>query len=443
MRTKHPGSLARRASLTLCALVAVSACASAPKPAAPANPAQANGATPAATPAAAPQAPPPPAAAALWSAAPGEPLPAALAQTFAESTQKPQPGVALAPVGPLTTAGQALRTARAAFTELRCADAIQAIDPAAERLRAEIALPESRALLGDLYGLMLICADRLSDAAHAARAAAALAAIQPQLPPDVLLVLNRYLPPPLFGPARPPVQVETDPPGAMVLRNLVPVGKTPIRVDGGVPEQDTLDIEAPGLRKMHRPLGSGTQLVLSLRPEDRAEVLLDRAAALPLGSDDQGAALSRLSAVPAAALPARRILVVGPKQRGGQPVSGEALVARLYDLDQRKWLTPVQDIGAGPEPGQAALAVSLAQSGAAPGLPGTPGAVPAGAIAAPGKKADAKPEGKSSSIVSKLPFAKTRWYTWVIAGGVAALIAGLLISEKVSTDKVTITATNK
>jgi hypothetical protein len=41
---------------------------------------------------------------------------------------------------------------------------------------------------------------------------------------------------------------------------------------------------------------------------------------------------------------------------------------------------------------------------------------------------------------SKLPLSRVKWYTWVVAGGVVALIAGLLISEKVSDDKVTISA---
>jgi hypothetical protein len=40
------------------------------------------------------------------------------------------------------------------------------------------------------------------------------------------------------------------------------------------------------------------------------------------------------------------------------------------------------------------------------------------------------------------PFSNTKWYTWVVAGGVAALIAGLLIAEKVSPQTETITATH-
>jgi hypothetical protein len=67
------------------------------------------------------------------------------------------------------------------------------------------------------------------------------------------------------------------------------------------------------------------------------------------------------------------------------------------------------------------VAAALAAGGAA-------GTGAAGKVAAAGKDAPKK----------KGLFGNTKWYTWVVAGGVVALIAGLLIAEKVSPEKVTI-----
>lgn len=96
----------------------------------------------------------------------------------------------------------------------------------------------------------------------------------------------------------PPVQIESDPPGAAVFRNLQPVGVTP-RSKGGRESEDRLDVELPGYRKLHRNLGAGGQLVLSLRPEDRAGILAEQATLLPIGSVEQAQILSALVVLPA------------------------------------------------------------------------------------------------------------------------------------------------
>jgi hypothetical protein len=196
------------------------------------------------------------------------------------------------------------------------------------------------------------------------------------------------------------------------------------------------------MRKLRRPLGSGEQLVLALRPEDRPTVLTDQIAQRPVGSDEQEAALRRLAEAPLSpsSLPGRRLIVVGPRQRSGAPVAGEPLVARAYDLDHRAWLGPVAEIpiGEGGVQAQKLLALAPAAAVVAPGSAPLPPGVAAAVTKAPAP-AD-KEKGKTGS---RLPFAKTKWYTWVVAGGVVALVAGLLIAEKVSTDKVVITATNR
>jgi hypothetical protein len=414
-------------------------------PASPAAPAASPdaAAAPAQAPATASAATAPAAAAArealLWCAAPGEPLPTPLAKALAERT-------ALLPGGALRAAGVVVAEAKTAVAGLRCGDVLGKLEQAGDAVLAEQPLPEARAVLGELYGLLLFCADRASDRPRAEKAAAALLALQTPVPADVALVLARYQRPPLFGPSRPPSRLETDPPGAMALRNLQPLGPTPLLVPGGRPDEDVLDVELAGMRKLRRPLGSGEQLVLSLRPEDRPTVLADQIAQRPVGSDEQEAALRRLAEAPLSreALPGRRVLVIGPKQRAGAPVLGEALVARAYDLDRRAWLGPVAEIPSGEGPAQAQRLLALlpaagTPAGSAPLPPGV-----AAAVAKPTGKASpsaaALEKGKGSS---RLPFAKTKWYTWVVAGGVVALIVGLLIAEKVSTDKVVVTATNR
>ncbi len=325
--------------------------------------------------------------------------------------------------------------------EMKCSDVLTSLDQTADTVLAEVSLPEARPILSEAYGLMLACADRLNDRERADKAAAALTAMQAPLPSDVALVLARYsyatqVP---FGPPRAPVRVETDPPGAVVARNLVPVGVSPINVPGGNPAYDVLDIELPGMRKLRRPLASGNELVLSLRPEDRPGVLLDRAAQLPLGSDEQGAVLKQLADAPVSvsALPSRRVVMIGPKERTGNPIGGETLTVRIYDLDRKQWSTAPSDIAIGPPPGQASRVFALLGPAAAPpAAPSKAGAAAAAVVAsAAARPAEAPRTGKT-------PFGKTKWYTWVIAGGVVALLAGILIADKVSTDKVTISASH-
>src|SRR5581483_3089785 len=100
------------------------------------------------------------------------------------------------------------------------------------------------------------------------------------------------------------------------------------------------------------------------------------------------------------------------KARGGQAVAGEALYARVFDLGQRRWLTRLAEIAPDTSQKQAQHLIQLA----ALQLPGVP--------AAPGKPVAAAPKKAESSGWGgfKLPFTRTKWYSWVIAGGVVALI---------------------
>lgn len=410
------------ASLVLLAIFSVAAgCAGTPKPAVnAAPPAQGGGAAPAAP---VEKKPEPPRAILLWSGPLGELLPPPIAQAFADRVEVLEGGA-------MSGAARVLLTARRALGEMRCSEVLAPLSQAADRVLDEVLLPDARPLLSELYGVMLLCADRVNDAVAAQKASAALKAMQAPVPADVALVLARHDALPRFGPPRAPVHLESDPPGAVVLRNLIPVGVTPLDVAGGVPAEDFIDVELPGFRKQHRPLGSNQQIILSLRPEDRAPVLLDRAAMFAPGSDEQGAVLKALANTAGAqVLKSRLILVAGPKQRGGIPAAGEQLLARVYDLERKAFVGPPVEIAAGAANAQAQAMIALCDDGKKTGSGVSTGqALVAGKTPPPAKK-------------SWLPFRNTKWYTWVVAGGVAALIAGLLIAEKVSPEKVTISAT--
>lgn len=380
-----------------------------------------------AAPAAAPPAvpgPPPAVAHALWAGEPTEAPAPALAQALSAQ------GLPILPGGARAAAGQALLAARRAFAEMRCSEALPSLGAAEERLLGEAAVEDSRPLIGELEALLLACADRVGDGPRAARAAARLLMTGAQVPPDVALTLRRYQQLLPFGPPPPPTTVETDPPGAQVIRDLIKIGAAPAVVPGGDPQVDMLDVELGGFRKVHKPLGSGERLSIGLRGEDRLGVLADAAAARPLGSDPQAEALMGLLApLRAGALRSSRIVVFAPRQRGGAAVAGERLQARVFDLGSRRWLGPVTEVAAGAPQQQAQALLGVAN------LKGAP------PVVAQAPKGPRMAAPKSSGSGFRLPFTRAKWYSWVIAGGVVALIAGLLIAERVGGDKVTIEAT--
>ena len=372
---------------------------------------------------------------AVWSAPLAEPLPSPLLQSLTGKVRFVAPG-------PIRSAAEQVVAARAALANLRCAEVIPSLRKAGETLLDEVPVATAQPVTRDLFGLLLLCADRIGDAPSAERAVTVLSAQTEPLPMDLALIMPRYQRGAVFGPPRAPVRVESDPPGATVIRNAQVLGQTPVVIDGGRVDSDAVYVELAGMRKVRRPLGSGENLFVSLRPEDRLPLLLDQVASQPFGSDAQAALLKELASSPAVAMQlGGRLLVFGPKLREGVPVAGESLLARVYDLERREWLGPSGEVAIGPPASQAdALVAQLAGTAA----PAAKLAVAPSAVVAPGAKPATAPEPaeKDKSTGSKLPFAKTKWYTWVVAGGVAALIGGLLIAERFSSEKITATATH-
>ncbi len=375
---------------------------------------------------------------AAYSAPLAEPLSPSLAEALASKVRLVEPG-------PIRQAAVLVVEGRAALASLRCSEVVPGLRKVGETLLAEVPLQMALPVARDVFGLLLLCADRIGDVPSAERAARFFATQKDPLPADLALIMPRYQHGALFGPPRAPVKVESDPPGATVMRNDQVIGVTPLTVDGGRPDVDVLTLELPGMRKLRRPLGSGEKLFLSLRPEDRLPLLLDQVVSFPLGGETQTALLKELANSPSLATQVgSRLLLFGPKVREGKPVPGESLVVRVYDLERRDWLGPQAEIPSGTAQTQAVAlfaALSLAptpNAQTAAAAPTGPAASTAGPTAAAptAKAATDKPSG------SKLPFAKTKWYTWVVAGGVAALIGGLLIAERFSKDKLTVTATH-
>ena len=280
----------------------------------------------------------------------------------------------------------------------------------------------------------------MNDAAIAKRAAAALFALRIAVPPDVALVLARHRRRCPMVPL-PPVRVESDPPGAQVSRNLAGLGPTPLWVEGAAVEgatpgqaaatvaADFIDVELPGFRKLHRTLPASGELVLALRPEDRPQVLLERAAL-----QEPGARLRRQSCVrwPSLSLqvatrqPHVRSSSRGRRRRRGQPSLGKhCLPASTTWRSATGWRLRPRS-----RPAQRRSRVLRWRR-----CRSSDGSLPAGGFGAGrwqrGQERAGQRRGRGKEAPKKKGlFGNTRWYTWVVAGGVVALIAGLLIAEK-------------
>jgi hypothetical protein len=274
----------------------------------------------------------------------------------------------------------------------------------------EVPLDVLRTTLADVERNLLACYDQLGRPAEAARAAERLA-WTPGTNEDMKRLMDKYLVTRAWEPARPPVTVESEPPGALVYRNLRELGKAPQTMPGGDPSIDVIDVEAPGYRRAHRELRANEQVKVALVKEDRLGVLVDaiRAQAPDANPKDVAAIGRRVGA--------SRVLVLLPDGH-------KKLLGRWLDVDHAAWAPESARVDATGAPAMERLAMYVAPkepAGGAPALTAT-----AGVEKAPAKKSRLGVWGK--------------WYTWVAAGAVAGLIVVLVVKDKVGDDSLAVTA---
>ncbi len=215
-----------------------------------------------------------------------------------------------------------------------------------------------------------------------------------------------------FDPERAPVQVNTDPPGAQVFRNLRDMGRSPIAIPGGDPTVDVIDVQELGSRRVHAPLPESGEVKIALPVEDRIEVLVDL---VRVSTPD--APLALVAAL-GKRVGAARLLALMP--------SGASTVrARWFDVGKASWAADPIDVDAAGQP-----AVDRLVAYVSPQPPSAPAPAVAMVTAAP-----APPAKKVRG-----PWAK--WYTWVAAGAVVAGVVTLVLVDRVGSDKLTVTASH-
>lgn len=336
---------------------------------------------------------------------------AALART---QTARPIDGVedrrALVEGGPATRVQLLLRRAELSFVKLKYGDAARDYEAAEALLLNDVPMEILRGTLGDVERNLLACYDQLGRAADAARAAERLSWTAGSNA-DMQRLVDKYAVSHAWEPARAPITVESEPPGALVYRDLRELGAAPQKTAGGDPAIDVVDVEAAGFRRAHRELRAGETMKVALVKEDRLGVLVDaiRAQAPDAHPKDVAAVGRRVGAA--------RVLVLlpdGPKK----------LLGRWLDVDRAAWAPESARVDATGAPAMERLAMYAApkeQAGPPPSL---------GLTAPP-------PEKKRSRLG-----AWGKWYTWVAAGGVVALIVVLLVAKNVGSDSLTVTASH-
>jgi hypothetical protein len=314
--------------------------------------------------------------------------------------------------GPATRVQLLLRRAEQSFVKLRYTDAARDYEAAEQILLNEVPFDFLRASLGDVERNLLACYDQLGRSADAARAAERLSWTAGSND-DMKRLVDRYYLPRVWEAALPPVAVDSEPAGAIVYRNLRELGPAPQTMPGGDPTVDVLDVEMHGFRRAHRELRSGEVIKVALVKEDRLGVLVDaiRAQAPDSNPKDVAAVGRRVGAA--------RVLVLlpdGPKK----------LLGRWLEVDKAAWAPESVRVDAGGGAAMERLAMYVAPKEVA-GPPAVVGAV--GAAPAPAKK--------KSGLG-----AWGKWYTWVAAGAVVALVVGILVASKVGDDSLTVTASH-
>jgi hypothetical protein len=305
----------------------------------------------------------------------------------------------------------------ALFVKAKCADAVKEYAEAERLLLEETPFEVAQRRLGAVERNLLVCHDQLGNVDEAARAAERLTWTA-GTNEDVQKLLDRHLRNRAWQPAYAPTKIVSDPPGALVNRNLQPVGPAPVDVAGGDPTVDVLDLELAGFRRVHQVLGhGGGEVRIQLVKEDRLGELVDHARIKSLEAPPaEVAAIGRK-------VGAARVLALHP--------DGPKLIARWLDVSTGKWAPATIKVDATGTPAMERLAGYVAPR-----------------VEGGGEVAEAQPTPAGVAKVPPPPKPKSKWgawgkwYTWVAAGGVLALVAGLLIAQNVGSDSLKVEVTH-
>jgi hypothetical protein len=296
------------------------------------------------------------------------------------------------------------------FVKMKCGDAVKEYEAAERMLLEETPFEVAQRRLGAVERNLLVCYDQLGRADDATRAAERLgwAAGSNE---DVQKLLERHQRSRVWQPAYAPSKVVTEPAGGLVYRNLQPIGAAPVEVSGGDPSVDVIDVELAGRRRVHQALGhDGGEIRVQLPKEDRLSEMVDRVRAK--APDAPPAEVSQIGKRVGAA----RVLALYP--------TGNKVMARWLDVGTAQWAAASIKVDASGTPAMERLAGYVAprvEGGEAAQL--AVNAPPATVVKVP-----PPPQQKSKWG------AWGKWYTWVAAGGVLALVAGLLIAQNVGSD---------
>jgi hypothetical protein len=302
--------------------------------------------------------------------------------------------------GASAQAGQLLDRARGAFFVGKCDDTRAALDEVEELAWNQLGVEPSRSVIAQSASLRLRCADLARDDQAANRAASTLAATRLEVTPEIAQVVARHpQPSPVM---QPPVRVESDPPGATVYLDFAAVGPTPIDLPQLRRADAFVDVELAGHRRVHRASPAPGTLAVALSRDDSAAAFADRVrSAAGNAPESDVAALGR-------AVGAARVIV------GRVDTARAEVQVRILDVATAKWARPVLTASVLAAPEKVARYAALEKPAA---------------DAAIAKKPAAPPE--------EVPAWK-RWYTWVAAGGLVAIIVGVVVANHVGSDSLTI-----
>jgi hypothetical protein len=257
--------------------------------------------------------------------------------------------------------------------------------------------------------------------------------------PDEAAMIARHLPGVL--PEQPAARIESDPPGATVYLDLVPVGQTPIDLPPRRAPDAPLDVELGGHRKLHRDAAPAGTLAVSLVREDPLVALADAAHGWQPTDKDLESPPERLAQL-GRRTGAARLIVLRAKEGGAE--------ARLLDVGANAWMKPPLGVAAGGSQAEwEARAGEIVKWASSTGIAAALAAhklaaPPAGVAQVPSPRAvalvTANPagEGKPQATVP----AWKKWYTWVAVAGVGALLGGLWALQHYGSDEVTVHVTH-